>query len=44
MDDFIEKPSNLLLAIGPSLQSDSQLDNTLINENIDMFDKTEAFF
>ena len=42
MDDFIEKPSDFLLERCPSLQSDSQLDNTLINENADKFDKTES--
>lgn len=39
---FIEKPSDCLLATDRSLQSDSQLDNTPIDDNVDMFDKTES--
>lgn len=39
---LIEKPSDLLLATDPPLQSDSHLDNTPIDDNVDMFDKTES--
>lgn len=39
---FVEKPSDCLLATDQCLQSDSQLDNTPIDDNVDMFDKTES--
>lgn len=39
---FMEKPSDCILAADPSLQSDCQLDNTPVDDNVDMFDKTES--
>jgi hypothetical protein len=39
---FMEKPSDCILAADPSLQSDCQLDNTPVDDNVDMFDKIES--
>jgi hypothetical protein len=39
---LMEKPSDCILAADPFLQSDCQLDNTPIDDNVDLFDKTES--
>lgn len=39
---LIKKPSDFLLATNPPLQSDSHLDNSPTDDNVDMFDKTES--
>jgi hypothetical protein len=40
---FMKKPSDCLVAAGLALQSDSQLDSTLVDNIVYMFDKTESF-